>query len=153
MPRWRPTSSRRRSRHWHAIDGEDPDALREELGDVLLQVVFHSRIAEESEDRPGPSTTWHRGWSTSWCGGTRTSSLTATAATASEVEANWEQLKAQERPRSSAVDGVPLALPALALSEKLLEPSVKAGLDLEVDEPDLPEDLTRSCWERCCSGW
>ena len=35
-----------------AIDGDDPDALREELGDVLLQVAFHARIAEESADRP-----------------------------------------------------------------------------------------------------
>ncbi len=124
-----------------AIDGEDPDALRDELGDVLLQVAFHSRIAEESEERA---------WSIDDVASGLVDKLVrrhphvfagGNAATASEVEETWEQLKAQERPRSSVVDGVPLALPALALSEKLLSRSIKAGLDLDVDEPDLPEDL------------
>ena len=63
------------------------------------------------------------------------------AATAADVEERWAELKAEEQPRRSVVDGVPLALPALALSEKLLSRSVKAGLDLEVEEPDLPDDL------------
>ncbi len=124
-----------------AIDGQDPDALREELGDVLLQVAFHSRIAEESEERA---------WSIDDVASGLVDKLVrrhphvfadGEAATASDVEKNWEQLKAQERPGSSVVDGVPLALPALALSEKLLSRSIKAGLDLEVEEPELPEDL------------
>lgn len=124
-----------------AIDGKDPDALREELGDVLLQVVFHSRIAEESAERA---------WSIDDVASGLVDKLVrrhphvfadGLAATASEVEETWEQLKAKERPRRSVVDGVPLALPALALSEKLLSRSIKAGLDLEVDEPELPEEL------------
>ena len=124
-----------------AIDNEDPDALREELGDVLLQVAFHCRIAEESEERA---------WSIDDVASGLVDKLVrrhphvfadGNAATASDVEQTWEQLKAQERPRNSVVDGVPLALPALALSEKLLSRSIKAGLDLEVDEPDLPEGL------------
>lgn len=124
-----------------AIDGEDPDALREELGDVLLQVAFHARIAEESEERA---------WSIDDVASGLVDKLVrrhphvfadGAAATADDVEETWEQLKAQERPRSSVVDGVPLALPALALSEKLLSRSIKAGLQLDVEEPDLPEDL------------
>ncbi len=124
-----------------AIDGQDPDALREELGDVLLQVVFHARIAEESEERA---------WSIDDVASGLVDKLVrrhphvfadGDAATASEVEDAWEQLKEQERPRTSVIDGVPLALPALALSEKLLSRSTKAGLDLEVDEPELPDDL------------
>ena len=124
-----------------AIDGDDPDALRDELGDVLLQVAFHARIGEESEDRA---------WSIDDVAAALVDKLVRrhphvfaddSATSAAEVEQNWHRLKEQERPRQSIVDGVPLALPALALSEKLLSRSVKAGLPLEVDEPELPEDL------------
>ncbi|MCZ3385436.1 MAG: MazG family protein [Actinomycetia bacterium] len=124
-----------------AIDSDDPDALREELGDVLLQVAFHSRIAEESAERA---------WSIDDVASGLVDKLVrrhphvfadGEAATASEVEQTWEQLKDRERPRRSVVDGVPLALPALALSEKLLGRSITAGLELEVDEPELPDDL------------
>ena len=124
-----------------AIDADDPDALRDELGDVLLQVAFHSRIAEESTERA---------WSIDDVASGLVDKLVrrhphvfadGDAATAADVEARWAELKAEEQPRRSVVDGVPLALPALALSEKLLSRSVKAGLDLEVEEPDLPDDL------------
>lgn len=124
-----------------AIDGDDPDALRDELGDVLLQVAFHARIGEESTERA---------WSIDDVAGGLVDKLVrrhphvfagGTASSASDVEENWQRLKEQERPRRSIVDGVPLALPALALSEKLLSRSIKAGLPLEVDEPELPDDL------------
>lgn len=124
-----------------AIDGDDPDALRDELGDVLLQVAFHARIGEESTERA---------WSIDDVAGGLVDKLVrrhphvfadGEANSASDVEENWQRLKEQERPRQSIVDGVPLALPALALSEKLLSRSVKAGLALDVDEPELPEDL------------
>lgn len=124
-----------------AIDADDPDALREELGDVLLQVVFHARIAEESPERA---------WSIDDVAAGLVDKLVrrhphvfadGDAATAADVERRWAELKAEEQPRRSVVEGVPLALPALALSEKLLSRSVEAGLDLEVEEPDLPDDL------------
>ena len=124
-----------------AIDADDPDALREELGDVLLQVAFHSRIAEESDARA---------WSIDDVASDLVDKLVrrhphvfadAEAESASDVEHAWHELKQQEKPRRSVVDGVPMALPALALSEKLLSRSAKAELDLEVDEPDLPDDL------------
>jgi XTP/dITP diphosphohydrolase len=125
-----------------AIDGEDPDALREELGDVLLQVAFHARIAEESTDRP---------WSIDDVAATLVDKLVrrhphvfaeGDAATASDVQERWDELKSAERPRASVVDGVPLALPALALSEKLIGRTARAGLALDVDEPELPDDLS-----------
>lgn len=70
-----------------AIEEGDRDALREELGDVLLQVVFHARIAEDGAPATGddeeaedggrsPSTTWPPPSSTSWSAATRTSSGT-----------------------------------------------------------------------------
>ncbi len=125
-----------------AIDADDPDALREELGDVLLQVAFHARIAEESADRP---------WSVDDVAATLVDKLVrrhphvfgeGDADTASDVQERWDELKASERPRASVVDGVPLALPALALSEKLIGRTARAGLALDVEEPELPDDLS-----------
>jgi XTP/dITP diphosphohydrolase len=127
-----------------AIDSADPDSLREELGDVLLQVLFHSRLAEESDARP---------WSIDDVAGNLVDKLVrrhphvfaattaSTISTAEDVERTWEQLKEAEGTRSSVIEGVPLALPALALSEKLLSRSARADLDLDVDEPELPDDL------------
>jgi XTP/dITP diphosphohydrolase len=124
-----------------AIDADDSDALREELGDVLLQVAFHARIAEESQVRP---------WSVDDVASDLVDKLVrrhphvfsdGPAKTASDVEESWHSLKQAEKSRRTIVDGVPMALPALALSEKLLSRTARAGLDLEVDEPDLPDDL------------
>jgi XTP/dITP diphosphohydrolase len=124
-----------------AIDGDDPDALREELGDVLLQVVFHARIGEESDERA---------WSIDDVASGLVDKLVrrhphvfgdTSARSAADVEERWAELKAEERPARSVVDGVPLALPALSLSEKLLSRSVRAGLDLQVEEPELPDEL------------
>jgi len=114
-----------------AIEDGDDAALREELGDVLLQVVFHSRIAAERPD----------GWTIDDVAGDIVEKLirrhphvfgSASAATASDVEANWEQLKAVEKGRTSAVDGVPIGQPALALASALLGRTAKAGLDVPV---------------------
>lgn len=123
-----------------AIETGDDDHLREELGDLLLQVVFHSRIAQES---PQP-----------WDIGDVAKGIVAKlirrhphvfadveAADSAAVAANWTQLKAAEKSRSSALDGVPLALPALALVQK----SWRRARDSDVPVPqpesqDLPAD-------------
>jgi XTP/dITP diphosphohydrolase len=67
-----------------------------------------------------------------------------TAETASDVEANWEQLKAAEKGRTSAVEGVPLAQPALALASALLGRAAKAGVSVPVsaaiEEPAVVDD-------------
>ena len=119
--------------------GEGRDALREELGDVLLQVAFHSRIAQEHAEEPfgiddvaqGIVTKLIRRHPHVFGGGE--------AHTASDVEANWEQIKAEEKGRSSAVEGVPLAQPALSLAEKLMKRAKNAGVDVTV--PQLPQSL------------
>jgi XTP/dITP diphosphohydrolase len=114
-----------------ALDARDRSALREELGDLLLQVLFHARIAAEHPERP---------WD-----------LDAVAADArdkmvrrhphvfagravegvAEVAANWEDLKAVEKARASALDGVPPALPALARADKVLGRLERAGHELD----------------------
>jgi XTP/dITP diphosphohydrolase len=116
-----------------AIEDAAGPALREELGDVLLQVIFHARIAEEAgtgawdidDVAAGIIDKLVRRHPHVFAG--------ASVDTARDVEANWEALKAAEKGRTSAADGVPMAQPALALVSALLGRSAKAGLPVAVD--------------------
>jgi XTP/dITP diphosphohydrolase len=115
-----------------AIEDGDRDELREELGDVLLQVVFHARIAEEHADEP---------FSVDDVAGTIVEKLIhrhphvfgeETASTPEEVKAHWLRTKAVEKQRASVTDGVPLGQPGLALAAKLASRVRTAGLDVEL---------------------
>jgi XTP/dITP diphosphohydrolase len=117
-----------------AIEDGDVGLLREELGDVLLQVVFHARLAQEL---PEPDR-----WSVDDVAADLVDKLVRrhphvfgdrTVAGAAEVEANWEVIKAAEKGRSSVTEGVPLGQPALSLAAKLQSRAAKAGL--RVDPP------------------
>ena len=119
-----------------AMDQGDLGSLREELGDLLLQVVFHARIAQESDP---------------------TFSLDAIAqgvvdklvrrhphvftdlvvTTNEELEANWAKIKEEEKQRESVTDGVPQAMQALQLATQLIYRARKSGVvagDSEVKE-------------------
>ncbi|SEF17261.1 MazG family protein [Jiangella alba] len=111
-----------------AIESGDDDDLREELGDLLLQVLFHSRLAEERPSGP---------WGIDDVAAGITAKLIrrhphvfgdVEASTASDVGERWERLKREEKNRTSAVDGVPLAQPALSLAAKLVHRVEKAGV-------------------------
>jgi uncharacterized protein YabN with tetrapyrrole methylase and pyrophosphatase domain len=130
-----------------AIEDGDEQALREELGDVLLQVVFHARIAAERPVDEGG------GWTIDDVAAGIVDKLvrrhphvfgSVSAPTAGDVEANWEKLKAAEKGRTSALDGVPLAQPALALASALLGRAAKAGVDAPVTavvgEPEVVDE-------------
>lgn len=113
-----------------AIEEGDREALREELGDVLLQVVFHARIAEEDAEEP---------FSVDDVAGTIVEKLIhrhphvfgdATAETPEDVKAHWLRTKAAEKQRDSVTDGVPLGQPGLALAAKLAGRVRTAGLDV-----------------------
>jgi len=108
-----------------AIETSDSAALREELGDLLLQVVFHSRIAAESE-----------GWSIDDVAEGIVTKLIRRhphvfgtgpvadgSTTAEQVEATWHEQKAREKGRESVTDGIPDALPALVYAGKVLSRS------------------------------
>jgi XTP/dITP diphosphohydrolase len=128
-----------------AIEDGDDVALREELGDVLLQVVFHARIAQ---DRPAEL---GGGWNIDDVAGGIIDKLVSrhphvfgsvSAPTAGDVEANWEAIKAAEKGRTSALDGVPLAQTALALASAVLSRTAKAGLDIPVESVvDVPVEV------------
>ena len=110
-----------------AMDQGDLGSLREELGDLLLQVVFHTRIAQESDP---------------------TFSLDAIAqgvvdklvrrhphvftdlvvTSNEELEANWAKIKEEEKQRDSVTDGVPQAMPALQLATQLIYRARKSGV-------------------------
>jgi XTP/dITP diphosphohydrolase len=119
-----------------AIETGDRDHLREELGDLLLQVVFHSRIAAEHTEAP---------WSVDDVAADIVDKLVrrhphvfagTVAVTAGDVEATWETLKSAEKGRTSAVDGVPMSLPALSLAAKLLHRAHSHGVDVPVTDDD-----------------
>ncbi len=115
-----------------AIERDDRDHLREELGDLLLQVVFHARIAQEDPEAP---------WGIDEVADGIVAKLVSRhphvfgdvdAATAEEVERNWHALKAKEKGRESVTDGIPAALPALVLAAKVLARSVTYADELDV---------------------
>jgi XTP/dITP diphosphohydrolase len=115
------------------VETGDLTGLREEMGDVLLQVVFHARIAQEHPEDP---------WSVDDVAGGIVDKLVARhphvfgadgaspSRTAEQVEESWDELKRVEKGRSSAVDGVPLAQPGLALAAKLLARARRAGVEV-----------------------
>jgi XTP/dITP diphosphohydrolase len=104
--------------------------LREELGDLLLQVVFHARVAQEDPAAPFGDDDVAAGIVAKLVrrhphvfGGPDA----AAAADAGEVAANWEQLKAAEKQRTGLFEGIPGTLPALARATKMLGRLERAG--------------------------
>ena len=120
-----------------AIEEDDPDLLREELGDVLLQVVFHARLAEERPDGDR--------WTVDDVAGGLVEKLIRrhphvfagrSVSGSAEVDTNWDLIKAAEKQRASVTDGVPLGQPALALAAKLQQRAEKAGLAVAAPATD-----------------
>ena len=110
-----------------AIESGDRADLREELGDLLLQVVFHSRIAEEDPDDPWGIDEVARGIVAKLVRRHPHVFVTEAVAADSEnvttpeqVESRWHELKAQEKGRASVTEGIPEALPALLRASKVL---------------------------------
>jgi tetrapyrrole methylase family protein/MazG family protein len=113
-----------------ALDADDPEALREELGDLLLHILFQIQLAREEEtfllaDIIGDIVTKlirrHPHVWGDW-----------QVQDAGQVKLNWEQLKAQEEKqlsRHSLLDSVPLALPSLARAQKIGQRVRKVGFD------------------------
>jgi XTP/dITP diphosphohydrolase len=123
-----------------AIEGaEGPDYthLREELGDLLLQVVFHARIAEEAGDD---------GFTIDDVAGGIVDKLVhrhphvfagLDVTDLDELDRNWEALKRAEKGRTSVLDGIPAGLPALALADKVLGRSSRVGVTPPTDDTSL----------------
>jgi XTP/dITP diphosphohydrolase len=104
-----------------AVQTGDRDDLREELGDVLLQVVFHSRIAQEHKTDPFDIDEVASRTAAKLIQRHPHVFSDAQADTASDVEAIWHEQKKVEKERESLLDGIPRTLPALMLGTKVLK--------------------------------
>ena len=118
-----------------SVEVNDQSAMQEELGDLLLQVYFHSRIAEEHESAPFNIEDVAKGIADKLelrhphvFGNKKDLS-------SDQVLENWEKQKAVEKGRKSAIDGVPVGQPALPLVAKLLYRSEKFDHKLKIEEP------------------
>lgn len=134
-----------------AIQRKDINGLKDELGDLLLQVVFHSQIASDDDHFSFGDVV------NSIC----EKMIRRHPHIFSEVEntPGWEQIKAEERAESgesSALDGVAMALPALLRAQKIQKRAARVGFDWpdrppvkaklleeleEVEQADIPEDI------------
>lgn len=125
-----------------AVETNDRDAMREELGDVLLQVYFHARMAEEHPTEPFSIEDVAQEVAEKLIRRHPHVFGDVVVNSSDEVLENWEALKAAEKGRTSAVDGVPLAQPALPLVSKLLyraeKNRIKLDLPTKISEPTAP---------------
>ena len=109
-----------------AVRSGDADSLRDELGDVLLQVLFHARIAEDAPAHPFTIDDVADALLRK-LGNRAPGVLAGDAISLDEQLAQWEERKAQEKPRNSLMDDVPTGQPALALARKVIQRVIKAG--------------------------
>ena len=111
-----------------AMDQGDLDSLGEELGDLLLQVVFHARIAQESD--PNFSLDAIAQGVVDKLIRRHPHVFTDLVVNSNEeLETNWAKIKETEKRRDSVTDGVPIAMPALQLATQLIYRSRKLNVD------------------------
>jgi XTP/dITP diphosphohydrolase len=114
-----------------AVRGGDATQLREELGDVLLQVLFHARIAEDATVLPfgidDVADSLVRKLVNRAPG-----VLAGQPISLDEQLAQWEERKATEKPRVSSMDDVPTGQPALALTQKVYGRVMAAGVPADL---------------------
>jgi XTP/dITP diphosphohydrolase len=108
--------------------------MREELGDVLLQVYFHARIAQDDLDDPFTIEDVAQSIADKLIRRHPHVFSDGAAQSTAEVVHNWEAIKKLEKGRTSALDGVAMSQPALALIEKLLYRASKFDVDVVVPE-------------------
>ncbi|MEV0299318.1 MazG family protein [Nocardia sp. NPDC050710] len=124
-----------------AIQHDDAETIKEELGDLLLQVLFHSRIAQAAgeftvDDVAAALVAKLVNRSPHLIDSPIDPGATVAEKIAAQ-EAAWEERKSAEKSRRSCLDGIAMAQPALALAEKVVARSAKAGLPADL----VPDDL------------
>ena len=141
-----------------AVEGGTRDDLREELGDLLWQVLFHAAIAAQDEDDP---------FDIDDVADTLVEKMVrrhphvfgdAVATTPEEVLVHWNAAKAAEKStRRSALDGIPRAMPALALAQKMLGrvsvPDASAAAAPPASESELGDALLSLVGTARANGW
>jgi uncharacterized protein YabN with tetrapyrrole methylase and pyrophosphatase domain len=134
--------------NFNETTGEGSEDLEEELGDLLFQIVFHSRIAAEdarfdlADVAKGIDEKLRRRHPKIF----KSEEDSLVGDTPESAHKRWEELKKEEKKRSSILDGVPDALPALAYTQKVFEKSKTLGLldeetSIERVVPETDEEL------------
>ena len=125
-----------------SVENNDRQDMQEELGDLLLQVYFHSRMAEEDTNQPFNIEDVAKSVADKLIrrhphvfAGTKVDN-------SQDVLENWEKQKALEKGRSSIIDGVPLAQPALPLAAKVVYRINKLNYSLPISQPLKLNDQT-----------
>ena len=118
-----------------SVENNDRQAMQEELGDLLLQVYFHSRMAEEDATKPFDIEDVAKSVADKLIRRHPHVFAGASVNSSEDVLENWEKQKAAEKGRTSAIDGVPLAQPALPLATKVIYRLNKLNYDLPISEP------------------
>ena len=125
-----------------SVEHNDRQDMQEELGDLLLQVYFHSRMAEEDTNQPFNIEDVAKSVADKLIrrhphvfAGTKVDN-------SQDVLENWEKQKALEKGRSSIIDGVPLAQPALPLAAKVVYRINKLNYSLPISQPIKLNDQT-----------
>ena len=129
-----------------SVDAKDREGMREELGDVLLQVYFHSRIAQDHPTDPFSIEDVARSIADKLIRRHPHVFEGLQVSGTEEIIDNWDEIKAKEKGRTSALDGVALAQPALPLVEKLLYRAEKYKVNVELtkyqsDKPATQESV------------
>ena len=118
-----------------SVENNDRAAMQEELGDLLLQVYFHSRMAEEDAKQPFNIEDVAKSVADKLIRRHPHVFAGESVSGSAEVLENWEKQKAAEKGRSSVIDGVPLAQPALPLATKVIYRLNKLNYELPIAEP------------------
>ena len=127
-----------------SVEDNDRQAMQEELGDLLLQVYFHSRMAEEDATQPFNIEDVAKSVADKLIRRHPHVFAGALVESSEDVLENWEKQKAAEKGRTSAIDGVPLAQPALPLATKVIYRLNKLNYDLPISKPiSLPSEINQ----------
>ena len=117
-----------------AVQSDSRVDMREELGDVLLQVYFHARIAEEHPTDPFSIEDIAQGIADKLIRRHPHVFAGVEVRDSQEVLENWEEIKKKEKGRTSPLDGVAMSQPALPLMEKLLYRVEKYNVEVTTPE-------------------
>ena len=134
-----------------AIETNDRAGMREELGDVLLQVYFHSRIAQDHPTDPFTIEDVAEAIADKLISRHPHVFESLEVSGTDEIIENWEAIKAREKGRTSAIDGIAMAQPALPLVAKILYRAEKYNVDLDVSSYSSEKATEKSVGEALAS--
>ena len=134
-----------------AIETDDRAGMREELGDVLLQVYFHSRIAQDHPTDPFSIEDVARAIADKLISRHPHVFENLAVSGADEIIESWEAIKAREKGRTSAIDGIAMSQPALPLVAKIVYRAEKYKVDLDVDSYSSEKATEKSVGEALAS--